>query len=270
MGLIIGLVLLLISVILALVWNNQRGRLGDIARTPLSTIRELRELAGAVGQELGDDGSAFEQTVSVEGTIECDSPLSSELNHQSCVYYEATVSREYEEVYYETDSQTGRRESRTRQSSQEMSKHSDRVPFWLNDGSYRILVEPRGADIDADKSQDRFESSNESVGQISFGSISLDLGSLGVGSGNRTLGYRLRERALSVGRRAFVLGRAHIRQGELVIEQNVGDDRFLVSAKSRVELMSSTKKTILWLQIAAISCGLLGAGLTIADLVGVI
>jgi hypothetical protein len=230
---VVGVVLLVVAGVLLLIRRSRQSKLRRITGTETSTAKELAELASSVSQELGGR-TGFSQAAEVKGLAKCDSPLTSEVASQSCVYYDMRVTREYEETYYETDSQSGRRVQKTRRSSDTVAQNSQRVSFWVEDRTGRIKVDPSGADLDSVQVVDRFEPA-PSGGTISFGGFALDVGvlALGTGSGTRTLGYRFRESILPVDRQVYVLGEATDSPGELTIQAPRDKGRpFIISLKS--------------------------------------
>ncbi|MGI5834909.1 MAG: E3 ubiquitin ligase family protein [Chloroflexota bacterium] len=265
MLIVVGIVLLILGVVLFLMRRSQQSKLMDIMGTKTSTSQELQKAAEYVAERLGQQGS-FKQIAEVKGVLKCDSPLRSEIAQEPCVYYSMTVTREYEETYWETDSKTKRRQRRTRRGSEVVSQNSQRIPFWVEDSTGSILVNPEGADIDAVQVIDKFE--NNTGGVITLGGFSFDVGSL-VGqflSDSRTLGYRFRESILPIGRQIYVLGEAADTTGKIQVQKPSGKEKFIISLKSEEELIRSTKSAAQWMLIGAIVSGIAGAALTIVGL----
>ncbi|MCL5046058.1 MAG: E3 ubiquitin ligase family protein, partial [Actinobacteria bacterium] len=235
---------------------------------PLSRTPHQQELSKAleyVAERLGERGS-FKQTTEVKGIVKCDSPLHSEIAREPCVYYSMTVTREYEESYWETNSQTKQQVRRTRRGSETVSNNSQRIPFYVEDATGSTRVNPEGAEIGPIQVVDKFESSTGGV--ITLGGFSIDVGSL-VGqmlSDARTLGYRFRESILPLGRQIYILGEAADSSGTLQIQKPSGKGKFIISLKSEEELIKSTKSAIQWLLVGSIVSGVAGVGLSLAGL----
>lgn len=262
---VIGIVLLILGGALLLVRRSQQGKLLEIMGTKTSTAQELTQSAEYVAERLGERGS-FKQVAEVKGILKCDNPLRSEIAQEPCAYYSMTVTREYEESYWTTDSQTKRRVRRTRRGSDVVSQNSQRIPFWVEDATGPIWVNPEGADIDAVQVVDKFESNTGGV--ITLGGFSFDVGST-VGqmlSDSRTLGYRFRESILPIGRRIYVLGEVADSTGTVQIQKPSAKGKFIISLKSEEELVRSTKSTIQWLLVGAVVSGVAGLGLVVAGL----
>ncbi len=262
---IAGVVLLIVGVVLMFIRRAQQSKLFEISTTATSTVQELAKAADYVAERLGEKGS-FRQVAEVKGRVRCDSPLTSEIAGQPCVYYAMSVTREYEERYWDTDPQTKRRVQRTRRASETVASNSQRVPFWLEDSTGRIQIIPDGAEMDVAQVVDRFEQGGRDGGQtITFGGFTIDVG--GFLSGSRTLGYRFRESLLPVDRQVYLLGEAGDSTGELAIQrpQEKGK-KFLVSMKSEEELTRSLGSSVRWLLVGAIASGVIGVGLMVAEL----
>jgi len=212
----------------------------------------------AVGAEIG--AGSYAKLVEVRGTARCDAPLTAEFSGTACVHYETTVVREYEESYVETDS-GGNSRTGTRRGSETLSSSSRSCPFFVDDGSGRIEVDPTGAEFHLETTVSRFEPGE---GERTIGSYILRA-TLAGGGGRRTIGYRFTERCFPVDRPAYVLGEATDAGGTLRICKGTGrGKRFIVSLKSEEELIHSARLGALWLTIgAAVS---LAGGLALAAL----
>ena len=265
----VGIALLVVAAILLVIRRGQVGSLRQVMATETSTVESLRQLSSGVAEEIGE-ADQFHQYSEVKGIARCDSPLAAEVSGQSVVYYQTSVSQEYEETYWDRDSQTGRQERRTRRGSDVVASNERRAEFWVEDATGRIRVIPEGASFDTVKSVDRFESGPPSSGaSISLGGISIDLGGVLATSNRRVLGLRYRENVVPVDARVYVLGEASTRSGELAIQMPGDQDRrFLISVKSEEEIVRSTKRTVTWLTYGSAFAGGLGAVLAVLGLVG--
>jgi hypothetical protein len=80
-------------------------------------------LAKAVQSGTGTTG-AFRRDVELKGSIQCDTPLTSEVAKLPCVYYSMYVTREYDEVYTETNPDTKQPERKTRRKSDTVASNT--------------------------------------------------------------------------------------------------------------------------------------------------
>lgn len=242
-------ILAVTAVVLFFVGRAQKAKALDIQSTETSSASELAGLAAEVAKEIG--AGSFTRAAEVKGTVECAGPLRAEMSGTPCVHYRTSVTREYEERYEETD-KDGNRRSGTRRGSETVSSNERSVPFLLRDETGTIEIDPTGATIDTEKTLSRFEAGGGS--SLRFGDFMLDLGRFTGGlGGRRTIGYRLEEHALPLGRRLYVLGEAADAGGRLTVRKpGAKGGRFLISLKSEEELLTSAKGLASGLQIAAI------------------
>ena len=121
-----------------------------------------------------------------------------------------------------------------------MSSESNGVDFDLVDGSGAVRVSLRGADFDGlQKTVDRFEPGGDGGMRLQFGGFSMAIGTLG--SGRRTLGYEYDESVLPAQGRLTVVGEVTDAQGGLSVGK--GGEIFLVSTRSKAEMLGSARKT---------------------------
>lgn len=265
---IVGVVLVLIGVGLFLAATSQKKKLDLMQGTQTAAAAELSSLAQSVAKDIG--AGSFAEIAEVKGTIRCESPLISELANAPCVYYSMHVSREYEETYWDTDSK-GNRVQKHRRGSETVSQNTRSCAFVVEDATGRVKVDPTGAAITGEKVYDRFEPGEPSSPAVSVGRWSFDLGSVRLGSGRRTLGYKYEESIVPVGKPIYVLGEAADSGGELAVRKpSKKDTSFIVSLKSEEELTRSAKGSSKGLTIAAAIAAAAGAVVTVLDLLGVI
>lgn len=231
-----GIVLMLIGLGLLVAYGFQRRKLATLTVAKPRTAGELTQSAASIGQELGAGG--FKELVELAGEIRCAQPLQSPLGGQRCVHFEMQVVREYEEDYEERDSKGNVRRG-TRRGSETVASDTQSVEFQVADASGACDVAPGGASFDTlVQSVSRFEPGQGGAGGvISFGGFSLQL-NLG-GGRRRTLGYRYREEVLPVGRRVTVVGQVDDQSGRLTVRK--GEDHFIISTRTKAELMGSAK-----------------------------
>jgi hypothetical protein len=244
---ILAAVLAAASLVLFIIGRGQLAKVRYLQSTETSKAGELALAAADVAKEIG--AGSFNKLTEVKGQVECASPLRAEISEEACVWYRSTVTREYEEHYQEKDSE-GRSRTGTRRGSEVVSKNERSVPFSLRDESGVIEVDPDGAKIDGDHVVSRFEPANG--GNLVLGSLRLDLASMiGLG-GRRTLGYRLEEWAIPIGKRLYVIGEAVDSDGRLHMRKPKDSKlRYIISCKSEEELVKGARGLSLGLTIGA-------------------
>lgn len=265
--LVLGIIVCVVGAFLIFNYFNQKKRLEAISGVETSTAALLHEICQGVASEIGK--GSFEQMAEVKGTIQCDQPLESEIEKQPCAYYSMTVTRKWEEEYYEKDKETGETVKKTRQGSDIVSSNTRSVPFKVKDDTGTLLVDPNDARIEGEQIVDRFEPQEGSAsgGTISFGSFSFSFGEQESDEGRRTLGYHFSETILPLNRKAYVLGSASDLSGELMIQKPREKGQFLISLKSEEELMASSKSGMQWSLYGAIACFVIGVILIILNFV---
>jgi hypothetical protein len=257
---IVGLILIAVGIALFFVQRHQKNRAFSLKSARQTTVAELNDTAGAVAAEIG--GGSWRDYVKVVGQIHCDRPLTSELKQETCVYYKMSVTREYEETVTSRD-KDGKVTQSTRRGSETVSSNEQSVPFWLDDGSGRIEVNPHGAGIEAISVLDEFRQGDEG-GKIAFGRFSFRVSS----GGRRTLGYRYREQVLPLGRRVLVLATVSDGVGSLVLQKPLDAQRaFIVSLKTDEELTQSAERAAQGLFYGMVGCFAVGGLLFILGLV---
>lgn len=259
---ILGSLLIIVGIVLYFVHRRQTRKLSHMKGLRTSTIQSLHDTARSVAAEIG--AGSWGEYVEVKGQVRCDRPLTSELTQTPCVHYQMQVVREYEDM--ETDSDGDRK---TRRRSDTVSSNRQSIPFWIEDDTGRIEIEPGDADIDTVQVLNDFRPEASSGAQFSLGSFNLNLGAnIGVGLGGRTLGYRFVEKVLPLDRRVYVLARASDHSGRVtLIKPTESGQLFLISLKSEEQLTASSQRTADWTFYGMFACLGLGLVLVIADLV---
>jgi hypothetical protein len=261
----VGIALLVIGGILIFVRISAQKKLFEIKATETFKAKDLQELYESVKADVGPGG--FSKVLEIKGLSKSDNPLTSEIAKQQCVYYSMSVIREYEETYQEKDS-NGNYVTKTRRAEDTISSNTQSIPFYVEDDTGKVLVNPNGASIDAQQVVDKFEPGERQAGaSLSFGAFSITLSA--PASPTRTLGYRFRESIIPLDRKLYVLGEATDTSGELAIQRpREKGKKFIVSMKSEEELVRSAESTIKWTLYAAIACDVIGVILIIVSILG--
>jgi hypothetical protein len=259
---ILGVLLLIAGVVLFFVERFHRGRATSLKAARSVTVAELQSLSTAIASEIG--GGNWRDYIKLTGMIRCERPLISELKQEPCVHYQMSVTREYEETVTKQDSQ-GKTYKDTERGSESVSSNKRSVPFFLEDSTGRIEVNPDEANIDTVKILDDFRPEQEAGGMISYGGFSLVLSNSG--GNRRTLGYRYREAILPVGQRAVVVGMMSDHSGSLIIQKPTHSERqFIISLKDEENLTKSAESNAKASFYSMVACFGLGALLLVIAL----
>ncbi|MBN1243514.1 MAG: hypothetical protein JXA15_12500 [Spirochaetales bacterium] len=263
MGYFVGAgVSLALALVFFLVGGSKGRKAYDIASTETSSAAELGELSRAVAAEIG--AGAFNRPVELKGRAVAVEPLRAEYSGTDCVWYECVATRLWEEEYWEE--REGRRERRTRSGSDVVSRIRREPPFRIEDASGGVLLDPRGASVEAEKTFSRHEAGSR-PGSLRVGSVSIELGALaGLPGGRRATGYRFEETCIPSGRELYVLGEASDSGGALVVRKPE-KGRFLVSVRSEEAILGSARKAAVGFRVAAAVGLVVGAALAIAGMV---
>lgn len=257
-----GGILLALGVILIFVYVRSKRRAGYLIAARASKVGELESTASTVASEI--DGGGFRHFAELTGQVVCPAPLTSPLAEVPCLFYSMSITRRYEEDYY-TQDKNGNRVRRTRTGTEIMSSESQQVDFSLDDGTGQLPIKTQGADFDGlVETIDRFVPGNARGGQIRMGRFSLSIG--GIGSNRRTLGYQYDESILPLDRRLTVVGEVSDARGAL--DCGTGGPVFVLSTRTKKELIGSAETTAKWTSIFSGLCLLGGIGLLIAHFVG--
>lgn len=262
---IVGIVLVVIAGILFVARRSQQGKLTEVKFRQTTSVAELDDLAKAVQSGTGTTG-AFRRDVELKGSIQCDTPLTSEVANLPCVYYSMYVTREYDEVYTETNPDTKQQERKTRRKSETVASNTRSIDFWVTDATGRVLVKPQGAKVEAEQVVDRFEPWKPAIGtKLSVGNFSFDLGAF-LNAAN-TVGYHFHENILPLNRAVYVLGEASDTSGQLAVQKPKEKGPFLISLKSEEEIVKAASGAVQWLMYGAIGLALAGVALIVIGLI---
>lgn len=254
-----GVILLVIGAFLVFVHVRAKRKAGYLIAARPSKIGELSATAATVASEI--EAGGFRQFAELRGGPVCERPLISPLAEAPCLYFRMSITRRYEEEYTTRDSD-GRRVRRTRTGSETMSSETDQVAFGLDDTSGTVPV-GRGAEFDGLLTTvDRFEESHAHLGRLTMGRFALSVGA--IGSDRRTLGYHYREEILPVDRPLTVVGEVSDAEGRLVAGK--GGPVFLVSTRTKREIIGSAEKTARITSVLSGLCMLGGIGLLVSRL----
>jgi hypothetical protein len=266
---IIAIVLMGLGVGLYFGYKSQGEKLFQIKAAQTYLVSDLMQEAKDVEEGLGEKGS-FNKLAEVKGKIQCDNPLTSELARKSCVHYSMSITRKWEETYWDTDSE-GRRTQKTRQGSDTVAHNERSVPFYVQDSSGKIKINPEGAEMIREKVYSDFKSGEQGGSRISIGSFSMTLPSVASTSGRRTIGYEYEESIIPVNRDIYILGEAADSSGEVQLQKpSDAKKKFIISVKSEEELKRSIQGTMTGMLVGGIISEIAGIVLLILKITNII
>jgi hypothetical protein len=138
--------------------------------------------------------------VEVRGTLRCENPLTSEMAGEKCAYYNSEIKRVY--LTQQGDSRPDGAGGGTTTHREVVASEMRFAPFSVEDESGAVGVRLEGAEVDAERVVERFESHAEPEGPVvSFAGETRQLE-----GGTGTIGYEYTESILPPNRPVYVLG----------------------------------------------------------------
>jgi hypothetical protein len=266
---IIAILLLCGGVGLFFGYRSQSKKLFEIRATQTFLSSELIQEAKDVADGLGEKGS-FNKLAEVKGKVVCNNPLTSELARKRCVHYSMSITRKWEETYWDTDSQ-GRRVQKTRTGSDTVSHNERSVPFFVQDEGGKIKINPEGAEMIREKVYSDFKSGEMGGASITIGSFSITLPSITPISGRRTIGYEYEESIIPVDRDVYILGEAADSSGEVQMQKpSDAKKKFIISIKSEEELKRSIQGAMTGMLVGCVICGIGGIVLLVLAIMNIL
>jgi hypothetical protein len=265
MGFIIGgAIIAIVGLVLWIIKGKRAGKLGVLEDTETSTVKEVQENFASMSDSFGPGN--FSLFTELKGVAVASSPLEAELSKKPCVYYKATVTREYEELQKSTDSDGNVKKNWVRK-SEEVSNHENTATgFAIKDDTGEVLVDHTGAEKHTVKTFSEFEKvdENNSGGtKISIGGFSLSTGG-GNSATRRTIGYKSEEVSIPINSQLYVLGDANDRSGKLTVSKSKDKKiPFIVSTKSEDELTAKLGSAVNGFKYGAFGCFGVGGALLI-------
>ncbi|MGI6253381.1 MAG: E3 ubiquitin ligase family protein [Aminivibrio sp.] len=213
--------------------KKKEGLARELQFMKSTSLPELHESLKALDAEgLGD---SFRDMVETNGSAETDGELKTPHSETPCAYFEASVTREYEQMETYTD-KDGKVRTRRNKLYENVSSDKSSSPLYIADGGVRARIDLQGANLDLKSGEDRYEPFKEDRGYSFFGV------NFTVPSGTRTLGFRYKERLIPLGQPLYVVGEIRKSGGELRIGKPSEKDKpFIVSVKSEEEVLDSMK-----------------------------
>jgi hypothetical protein len=237
--LFVPFVALAVAATLFIIGRVMASKASLIKGARMTTVAELAAEAASIG----GGASGF---VGLSGKAVCDQPLKAELSETPCVHYQVKVVREYEEAYTTTGSD-GSNQTQTRRGMDNVALNTRSCPFAIDDGTGSVAVDAAGAEYKLATTVERYEP-GETLGTIG----AFVLSEMIAGAGRRTIGYRLEEKCLPLGRMVYAFGEAGFENGKPILRKG-GErgSRLIVSVESGEQLARSAGNVSLWLTIVS-------------------
>jgi len=231
----VGFFLIFVAVVALIIGILQQMKAKKILAAPFRKTGEIAQnpqVADAKG------------TVSCEGAMVVQQPLTAPCSGKPCVYYEIELVRHWEKTVMTENG------AKTEKGTASISTNKQGSQFWLNDGSGPVGVDAReDLDCELDKSFEQMQ--NISWGDVVFGQwrghVPHD------SSDRRTVGVKAVEKIVPAQGNLFVLGR--LVAGNITKQDGVLG-KLMASSKGRDKLLGATKRNAI--------IGFVAGGLSIA------
>ena len=197
--------------------------------------------------------------VAVAGTVQAlpSGGLVAPISQRPCAWYRLAISERVRETSRDSSGK-----STTRESENTISEEVSPDFLLVRDASGEILIDPLDASIDNPlETYDRLESVPSQGLEVSFGSMSLN-----IGSRNGVIGIRKQEEIIPLGSSLYVLGGAYTRDNAGLIAKP-REGHFIVSTRSAREVARSARRRVLLWSGIGILCVGGGVGLIVSSVV---
>lgn len=163
----------------------------------------------------------------VKGTCRPEAPLLSPLAGTPCATYSWTIEEHFRRT--ETYQEDGQTKTRTVDGWENVGSGSSSTPFWLDDDTGSLWIQPDGARLQQQSVLSREADRSDPV------LLSQSVRSIHGGTGR----YRFSEQAIPVGAALYVLGTARLREHVVAPEiAKAKGDPFIVSVKEEAKVAS--------------------------------
>ncbi len=209
-----------------------------LAKKQKATSTSMKQSSVSPIQKVQPDTQA-----EIYGKVVCQSPLQTPFSNQPCVYYEYEVEKEV----WERDND-GRMETNW----ETVEEDKKQIPFYIDDGSGKIKINPDGATIEprdlGEKRWQRGQRFNNSLLENIF-------------SGLTNFNARVSERALMANENAYVFGYVTKTAEGYCMQKH--DKKFLISYRTEEEVEKRTARSATIMKVLGIAGIILGIGLVI-------
>jgi len=230
---LVGAVPCLIGVIFLYHELKRRRTAALIARAPTSPA------SAVAGMRPG-------QLVEVTGTLRCAKPIRSELARLPCAHYGAWVERTYQRNERDADDNVT-----TVERTEMLGAVARGTPFFVEDASGRVRVNPEGAGVDGRRVYDDFKE-QPAQARMKLGGKTVELN-----YGLETRGYRMYEDILELDAPVYVLG-VVTDDGSIGRPPKASSDAdFIVSYRSEADVARAHQgdRLIFWCGVGALAGG---------------
>ena len=235
----VGVSFITIGIGLFLAHRDESNKILSLKSARYTNTNELKQISNAIALEIGEGD--WRDYIKIWGKITCKKPLVSQLKQESCVYYEMSVTQEYQETIQKK--YKGKLIDSLETKSQVIATQKRSIAFKLKDKWGKVTVNPQEADIDSIEVVNEFHPDNSLGDNISFGDFSLVVKNQSKDNPRKTIGFHYKESILPIGENVLVLGTASDETTKLIISNPINTKRkFIISRKTNDALMAQVKE----------------------------
>jgi hypothetical protein len=214
--------------------NSRNIEIKFMQTTPIGELKALLDHNEKEGLQ------GYRHYVEVKGSAGSDSPEETPYSKRDVAYYQSYLYQVYEEVHTFRDDK-GRTRRQVVKKESEMASQKSSNPITINDrqtgDKVYLDVSQSGLKLETLKTLDRFEPVNNMKKYDFFSGIRFS------NMGSRTLGFRMLEKTIPLGRQLYLLGEAWLEGNRIQMGKPGEKDKpFIVSVRSEEDIVQSNAK----------------------------
>jgi hypothetical protein len=236
-GFIIGGILIVLGILLALLvpmkLKNKNIEIKFMQTTPIAELKKILSGNAAAGLD------GYRHYVELKALADSDAPQKTPFSEKEVAYYSADLYQVVEEM--QTIKTEKGSEQRINKSESLVSNQKSTGPMALRDPQSQdkvyIDTTQSGLRLDTVKTLDQFEPAGNMGKYSFFNRQQLKI----MGTGARTLGYRMVENVIPIGQSLYVLGDALLEGAKISILRPKDKKPFMVSTKGKDDIVRSNQ-----------------------------
>lgn len=235
-------------------FNKTKKLVTEVKYMKTTKIPELKEMLNNMSSN--GVGDIYRHYVELKGTIDSEDEVITPYSECKVAYYNSKLYHVYQEETTKIDSNgnTSRNIHKKETIVNEDNSNSYIVLKDEEDNKVYVDVNSMGDKIQIEKSFEKFEPSNRIQNyRINLGSLNLNLNT----GNSKTLGYKMIEETIKIGKPGYVLGNAKLDGDKIVIERSE-DKETIFAAKTEESMLRDVNKSRYGAILAGVVFALIG------------
>ena len=235
-------------------FNKTKKLVMEVKYMKTSTISELREMLNNMSNSGVSD--IYRHYVELTGTIDSDEEVMAPYSNNKVAYYESKLYHvyQYETIKIDSNGNTSRNIQKKETIINEDSSNGYIVLKDEQGDKVYIDVNSIGDKMQLEKTFEKFEPSNRIQNyRINLGNFNLNLDK----GNSKTLGYKMVEETLQIGKPCYVLGNAKLDGDKIIIERSE-DKETIFAPKTEEAMLRDVNKSRYGAILAGIIFALIG------------